>query len=74
MKQFDNRFEDIEELFDQADQDGDDFISLTEFRGLMVTLGRHTSEAIVASGFQEIDVNHDGRITFPEFRAWWLRR
>ena len=74
MKQIHNRPDDIEELFDEADQDGDDHISLTEFRGLMLTLGRHMSDVIAAGSFQEIDINRDGRITFPEFRAWWLRR
>ena len=68
-----NRFEDIEEMFDEADQDRDDEISLTEFRGLLITLGRHLREDSAATQFAQIDTNHDGRIGFEEFRTWWLR-
>ena len=73
MRRNENRFEDIEEMFDEADQDRDDEISLTEFRGLMITLGRHQRDDAVAAAFEKIDTNRDGRIGFEEFRAWWLR-
>jgi Ca2+-binding EF-hand superfamily protein len=73
MKHADNRAEDIEELFDQADEDRDDQISLTEFRGLMLTLNGEMRDDAVASNFLKIDGNHDGRIAFEEFRSWWLR-
>ncbi len=72
MKHAENRLEDIEEMFDQADQDGDDHISLTEFRGLMLELDRHMHDNAVAASFIEIDTNHDGRIGFAEFRSWWM--
>jgi Ca2+-binding EF-hand superfamily protein len=73
MKRADDRLDDIEELFDRADEDSDDQISLTEFRGLMFTLDREMRDDAVASNFLEIDSNHDGRIGFGEFRSWWLR-
>jgi Ca2+-binding EF-hand superfamily protein len=73
MKQPQHPIEDIEELFDDADQDNDDQISLTEFRGLMLTLGRNLRDDAIAANFQKIDANHDGRIGFDEFRTWWLR-
>ena len=73
MKQTSQRIEDIEELFDAADEDRDDQISLTEFRGLMLTLDREMRDDAVATSFLKIDTNHDGRIGFDEFRSWWLR-
>ncbi len=73
MKHASNRAEDIEELFDQADEDRDDQISLTEFRGLMITLDRQMHDDAVARSFLEIDSNRDGRIGFAEFRTWWLQ-
>jgi Ca2+-binding EF-hand superfamily protein len=73
MKSASNRIEDIEELFDEADEDRDDQISLTEFRGLMLTLDRGMRDDAVAASFLEIDTNRDGRIGFDEFRSWWLR-
>lgn len=73
MKHAENRLDDIEELFDQADEDRDDQISLTEFRGLMHSLDRHMNDSAVAVSFLEIDSDRDGRIGFAEFRTWWLR-
>src|SRR5689334_9317114 len=72
MKPAGDRIEDIEELFDQADADNDDQISLTEFRGLMQELAPQMGDNVVATRFLEIDTNHDGCIAFGEFRAWWL--
>jgi len=72
MRRKENCFEDIEEMFDEADQDRDDHISLTEFRGLMTALGRHLRDDAAATQFEKIDGNHDGRIGFEEFRAWFL--
>jgi Ca2+-binding EF-hand superfamily protein len=73
MKQNDSRLDDIEELFDQADEDRDDCISLIEFRGLMLTLDRAMRDEAVATAFLQLDANHDGRVGFDEFRSWWLK-
>jgi Ca2+-binding EF-hand superfamily protein len=73
MKPKDSRADGIQELFEQADEDRDDQISLTEFRGLMSTLDRQMRDASIVSNFLTIDTNRDGRIAFQEFRAWWLR-
>ena len=73
MKSQRDQVDDIDELFDQSDEDGDGQISLTEFRGLMLTLDRNRRDDAVARGFLEIDTNRDGRIGFAEFRNWWLR-
>ena len=51
MKHTDNGLDDIEELFDQVDEDRDDQISLTEFRGLMLVLDRHMQDDAVATSF-----------------------
>jgi Ca2+-binding EF-hand superfamily protein len=67
-----DQIDDIEELFDQADEDQDDQISLTEFRGLMLALDRHLHDDAVVTRFREIDTNRDGRIQFAEFRSWWM--
>jgi len=72
MKHTDNGLDDIEELFDQVDEDRDDQISLTEFRGLMLVLDRQMQDDAVATTFREIDTNRDGRIEFAEFRSWWM--
>jgi len=68
-----DRIDEIEEQFDQADEDRDGQISLTEFRGLMLDLDRHMHDSAVATTFLAIDTNNDGRIGFAEFRSWSLR-
>lgn len=73
MKHAENRIDEIEELFTQADEDRDGQISLTEFRGLMLDLDRQMRDAAVSTSFLAIDANRDGRIGFAEFRSWWLR-
>ena len=71
MNQADDRLDEIEELFEQSDEDGDGRISLTEFRGLLITLDRRLREPAVEEHFRRIDADHDGRIALGEFRAWW---
>jgi Ca2+-binding EF-hand superfamily protein len=73
MKPQETKVDSIEELFEQADEDRDGQISLTEFRGLMSSFDRHMREDAIVSNFLKIDSNHDGRVAFPELRAWWLR-
>lgn len=68
-----DKIDEIEEQFDQADEDRDGQISLTEFRSLMLGLDRHMHDAAVTANFLAIDANNDGRIGFAEFRSWWLR-
>jgi len=73
MRRSDDRLDDVEELFEQADEDRDDRISLTEFRSLMLTLDRTMRDDAVAGSFLKIDTDNDGRIGFKEFRAWWMK-
>jgi Ca2+-binding EF-hand superfamily protein len=72
MKITGDQIDDIEELFDRADEDQDDQISLTEFRGLMRSLDDRAHDTAIAIRFREVDTNRDGRISFTEFRSWWL--
>jgi Ca2+-binding EF-hand superfamily protein len=71
MKHAEDRNDEIEELFERADEDGDGQISLTEFRGLMLERDRHMHDNAVAASFLKLDTNHDGRIGLTEFRSWW---
>ena len=65
--------DELEETFDRIDEDGDRNIGFDEFKSLMLELDeRRTAGAILAS-FAAIDANHDGRVSFEEFRAWWSK-
>ena len=72
MKDRTDQMDDIEELFDQADADNDDAISLTEFRTLMQELQSGTTASSVDASFAKVDADHNGRISFAEFRTWWM--
>jgi Ca2+-binding EF-hand superfamily protein len=53
------------------DSDGNDQLTLDEFMRFMAELDPEMSEEECRIGFEEIDTDHDGAISFDEFRAWW---
>ena len=66
-----NRVEDeIEEMFDRIDEDGDRRISFDEFATLMLEMDHDKPRAALRASFDSIDKDHDGRVTFDEFRTW----
>jgi calmodulin len=67
-----DRVEEIEELFELNDTDGNGDIDFGEFTALLAELDPGMSRVSLEAGFRDIDSNHDGRINFDEFLAWWL--
>jgi Ca2+-binding EF-hand superfamily protein len=65
--------DELEETFDRIDADGDRNIGFDEFKSLMLELDERRTETAILASFGAIDVNHDGRISFEEFRAWWSK-
>ncbi|MBK6597442.1 MAG: EF-hand domain-containing protein [Proteobacteria bacterium] len=63
--------DEFNELFEQADVDGDGWIRFIEFKAMMADLDANMKEASLRIGFQEIDLDHDGEINLDELRAWW---
>jgi calmodulin len=66
------RVDEIEELFEQNDTDGNGDIDFDEFAELMRDLDEDLPRPALEVGFRDIDTNKDGRINFGEFLAWWL--
>jgi hypothetical protein len=66
------RVEEIEELFEQNDTDGNGDIDFSEFSALMKELDAQMPQTALEAGFREIDANKDGRINLDEFLVWWL--
>jgi Ca2+-binding EF-hand superfamily protein len=66
-----SRVEEIEELFEQNDSDGNGDIDFAEFASLMRDLDDNILQPSLEIGFREIDVNKDGRINLAEFLEWW---
>ena len=65
---------DLEELFDEVDEDGDQRLQFAEFSQLLDDLGVDMQSEELRAGFRKIDVNRDGAIDFKEFLDWWRQR
>ena len=72
MNDANDRVEEIEELFEQSDTDGNGDIDFGEFSTLLADLDPLMEHAALETGFRDIDTNKDGRINFDEFLEWWL--
>ncbi len=72
MADAESRIEEVEELFEQNDTDGNGDIDFDEFAALIRDLDEPNSQQTLEIGFRDIDVNKDGRINFDEFLKWWL--
>jgi Ca2+-binding EF-hand superfamily protein len=65
--------DEMDEMFDRIDDDGDRYISFEEFARLMIGMDHSKSPASVRPIFDTIDSDRDGRVSFDEFRTWILR-
>lgn len=72
MANAESRIEEVEELFEQNDTDGNGDIDFDEFVALIRDLDEPMSQQTLEIGFREIDLDKDGRINFDEFLKWWL--
>jgi hypothetical protein len=61
---------DLEELFDEIDEDGDQRIQFTEFSQLLDDLGADMGYEEQRAGFRRIDRNQDGAVDFKDFVDW----
>ena len=66
--------DEICEIFDHFDKDGNGTIEVDEFSDLLSALGAEMGAAEVAVGLEALDTNGNGRIDFDEFVAWWATR
>jgi Ca2+-binding EF-hand superfamily protein len=70
MQATDHVLDEIEEMFERIDEDGDRSIGFDEFATLMRGMDHTRPAAALRARFDAIDTNHDGRVSFDEFRAW----
>ena len=67
----DDEMAEIREIFDFYDEDKNGTIEHSEVAHLLKALDADMSEEEVSAGLQALDDNHNGRIDFDEFVAWW---
>jgi hypothetical protein len=65
--------DEVQEIFDRLDRDGDRSIAFEEFARLMLDVDHTSPEAALRASFDAIDLDHDGCVSFEEFRAWISR-
>jgi calmodulin len=58
------------ENFRLTDADGNQQITFAEFTAFMADLDPEMTADEYRIGFDEIDTDHDGVVSFEEFRAW----
>lgn len=65
--------DEIEEIFQRLDVDGDGSVSFEEFTSLMLEMDHARLVPALRASFDAIDADHDGRVSFDEFRVWVSR-
>lgn len=63
--------DELRKAYDEVDTDKSGSIELGELVALCEKLGEPTDLGTVSTLFQEIDTNHDGKVSFTEFVAWF---
>lgn len=66
-----SRDEELSQLFEQYDIDGDGLVDLYEFLHIVRGLGEDPSQEVLTLEFAAIDTNEDGVVDFDEFSSWW---
>ena len=64
--------EQVIDLFEQFDKDGDGQIDEGEFREVIEALGGSSTDEVLSLEFAAIDINGDERVGLLEFMDWWL--
>lgn len=62
------------EIFKSFDRDGSGSIDRGELARLLEALGQPNDEDELAMALDVVDANGSGRISWAEFKAWWLDR
>ncbi len=62
------------DIFNELDEDANGYLDEHEFGDLLDALGVDYTPEALARGWREADRDHDGRIDFPDFIAWFERR
>lgn len=63
----------ILETFLELDQDKSGYIETSEVQELLLKIGLEVTPEQVDQVFEALDANEDGRVSFEEFQAWYIR-
>jgi Ca2+-binding EF-hand superfamily protein len=63
--------EEVREIFEHFDRDGNGFIDKKEWRKLLEALDSGFTDEEAKIGLREVDKNGNGKIELEEFMKWW---
>lgn len=61
------------ETFNQLDEENTGFLNKNEIGHLLNSLGSPCGEGQIMTVFKALDRDHDGKIEYEEFQAWYIR-
>ena len=64
-------YEDLKDIFDSLDRDGNGFLDRFEIGEAASVLGFPLSSAELSTAFDKMNVSKTGRVTFGEFAEYW---
>ena len=67
----DEKREELKTFFDSFDKNHSEFLEFNEFVKLTENLGAKISPDDLKKGFNKVDVDNNGLISFEEFVNWW---
>ena len=59
--------EELRDAFKTLDADGDGFLSASELRNVLTSMGEPLTDKEVDEMFRLVDINNDGKLNFAEF-------
>lgn len=62
----------MSKTFQSFDKDGSGYIDINELKEVSKELGRPMDAAELEECMQDLDQNKDNKITYDEFKRWWL--
>ena len=66
--------DEVREIFDHFDRDGNGTIDRREWGSLLEALDADFTEEEAAVGLDAVDANRNGKIEFKEFMRWWTEQ
>jgi len=64
---------DVQETFDKLDKDGNGYLDMNELGSLLQGLHADLELNPIEDLMKELDLNGDGKLSFPEFSTWYIK-
>jgi calcium-dependent protein kinase len=62
----------MRKVFSSFDKNNSGYIDIQELRDVSKELGAELDQAELEECLKDLDVNKDNKVTYDEFKKWWL--